>query len=180
MTKQKEELRKKTSEFQNMDKKQLILGSILGTIIGLTPFYFQLYKSVPKTKVWDTFLFTYNSGIYENSNTAMWLLSGKIIPLLLLLIWFFTNRHWWYHSLLVPIALYIYQIMGILNEDISYVDELNVMYLLPVMAIVIPSIYLMRAKIFNKINTVTKTDQDLEDELTYRPNSIWEKIKQYF
>jgi hypothetical protein len=48
------------------------------------------------------------------------------------------------------------------------------------MAIIIPSIYLIRAKLFNSINTINKTTQQLEDELAYKPKDIWEKIKQYF
>jgi hypothetical protein len=48
------------------------------------------------------------------------------------------------------------------------------------MAVVIPSIYLIRAKIFNKINTVSKTMEELEDEFKISPKNFWEKIKQYF
>ena len=36
-------------------------------------------------------------------------------------------------------------------------DEFHIIYLLPIMAIIIPSIYLIRAKMFNKINNADKT-----------------------
>ena len=66
MTKQKPELIKEKSKYQQQDKKYIIKGSIVATIIALAPLMFQLYKSVPKnTKVWDTFLFTYHSNYYE-------------------------------------------------------------------------------------------------------------------
>ena len=77
-------------------KRSLIIGSIIATVIAATPFMFYLYESVPETKVWDTFLFTFESHFYENANQAMWLITTKAIPLLLLFLWFFTCRHWWY------------------------------------------------------------------------------------
>jgi len=180
MTNQKQELTKQKSKSLEENKNILIKGSIIATIIALTPLYFQLYKSVPKTEKWNTFLFSYESVYYEDANVAFWILTGKLVPLLLLTIWFFTCRHWWYHALLVPIILYLYQIMGVFNDDVRYFDEVNFLHLLPVMAVVIPSIYLVRARIFNRINTVNKSIQDLEDELTIKPAGVWNKIKQYF
>lgn len=172
------------SEFRHTDKKKLdkglLTGSILATIIAITPFLFSLYEGVPSTKKWETFLFTYTSGGYEDVAIVAWTLTGKFIPLLLLLIWFFSNRHWWYHALLVPITMYIWQIVGVLNDDQSYFDELQLLYLLPIMAIIIPSIYLIRAQMFNKLNTADKSMEDLEEEFKIKPTTLWGKIKQYF
>ncbi|WP_053970001.1 hypothetical protein [Mangrovimonas sp. ST2L15] len=160
--------------------KSLIIGSIIATFIATTPFLFSLYENVPSTKTWETFLFTYTSGGYEDVNIVAWTLTGKLIPLLLLLIWFFTCRHWWYHAILVPIVMYSWQIIGLFKEDLSYVDELQLIYLLPIMAIIIPSIYLVRAQMFNKLNTVDKSMEDLEEEFKIKPTTLWGKIKQYF
>jgi hypothetical protein len=166
--------------FNKSDKKSLLIGSIVGTIIASTPYLFYLHLSVPSEQVWHTFLFDYDSKQYEDANAAMWVLTGKAIPLLLLLIWFFTNKHWWYHSLLVPIAMYVYQIFDFFNATISYVDDFQLIYLIPIMAIIIPTIYLIRARIFNKVNEATKTMQELEDELKISPRGFWDKVKQYF
>jgi hypothetical protein len=181
MTKLKQELTREKSKFQDKNNKSILIkGSIIALLIAITPIYFQLYKSVPKSKTWNTFLFTYNSLHYEDANVAFWVLTSKIVPLFLLNIWFFTCRHWWYHALLVPIILYVYQIMGVFNDDILYFDEVNFIHLLPVMIVIIPSIYLVRARIFNRLNTVGKTTQELEDELTFKPKTLWGKIKQFF
>ncbi|WP_272022498.1 hypothetical protein [Olleya namhaensis] len=165
---------------KKINRKELLLGSIVATIIAISPFFFSIYKSVPDQKIWNTFLFTFDSQYYESVNVLVWTLSSQIIPLLLLLIWFFSNRHWWYHSLLVPISLYIYQIIETVNSDLYFTDKNIIIYLLPIMIIVVPSIYLVRARIFNHLNTVDKTTQDLEDELTFRPKTFWGKVKQYF
>lgn len=166
--------------FLPKDKKGLILGSIIATLIASTPYLFYLYESVPDQQSWDTFFGTYTSNHYGSVFVLAWTLTGKIVPLFLLFIWFFTCRHWWFHVLLVPIAMYSYQIFSTLNDDQKYVDSNQLIYLIPIMAIIIPSIYLIRAQIFNKVNDATKSLQELEDEFKISPKTFWDKIKQYF
>lgn len=173
-------LTKPKSKFHPEDRKGLIVGSIIATLIAITPYLFYLYESVPSEKVWDTFLFTYDSGFYNDANVSIWVLTGKIVPLLLLVIWFFTCRHWWYHTLLVPISMYSYQIYTTIASDMRYFDSDQLIYLIPLMAIIIPSIYLIRAKLFNEINTVSKSLEELENEFKISPKNFWERIKQYF
>jgi len=183
MDKLKQKCKRRKENLSQTDKKisrSAITGSIIGTLIASTPILFSLHESVPSEKVWDTFLFTYDSSFWGDAKYAMWVITGKTIPLFLLFIWFFTNRHWWYHALLVPIAMYIFQIIITINGDSGYFDQFSILYMLPIMAIVIPSIYLIRAKMFNKINEVDKTMQELEEEFMYKPKSFWGKIKQYF
>jgi len=172
--------KQKSKPLKIKDKKSLLLGSVVATIIAATPFIYNLYSSVPDVKVWNTFLFTYESGWYESANVMAWTIMGKLIPIMLLIIWFFTNRHWWYHVLIVPIAMYIYQIIETFNDDVQFSEENNVLYLLPVMAIVIPSIYLIRAKMFNKINDANKTLEELEEEFKIGGKGFWGKFSDYF
>ncbi|WP_100611558.1 hypothetical protein [Confluentibacter lentus] len=174
-----QKLKDQKLKFQQTDKKSLVIGSIIATIIAITPYLFSLYESVPTTKSWDTFFGTYTSGNFENANVAFWIITGKAIPLMLIFIWFFTNRHWWYHALLVPIAMYIYQLISVFYDD-QYLDKFQLIYMIPIMAIVIPSIYLIRARLFNEINMVSKSMEELEDEFKMSPKNFWDKIKQYF
>lgn len=181
MDNQQHKSTKRRSKFlAENSNRSLILGSVIATFIAITPYLVTLHESVPDTKVWDTFLFTYDSIWYESAQVAAWTILGKLVPLYLLFLWFFTCRHWWYHTLLVPIAMYIYQIIGILNDDIKFADTNQFLYLLPVMAIVIPSIYLLRARMFNKINDADKTMQELEDEFKISPKGIFGKLRDYF
>lgn len=160
--------------------KTILLGSIVAILIAITPYLFSLHESVPKQKIWETILFTYDSASWEDANYAMWVITGKAIPLLLLLIWFFTCRHWWHHTIMVPIAMYIYQIYIVLDGDSVHTDELQLVYLIPLMAFAIPATYLIRARIFNKINNVDKSMQDLEDEFKVSPKNIFDLVKKYF
>lgn len=175
--------KRKLENFLQQDKKinkGLILGSTIATLISITPYLFYLYESVPSGKVWNTFLFNYSSENWEDVNYVMWLLTGKLIPLYLLFLWFFTCRHWWYHALLVPMAMYIYQIVVMMNDDTKFMDQVQLIYLIPVMAIVIPTIYLIRARIFNKINSANKSLEELEEEFKISPKNFWGKVKEYF
>ncbi len=162
------------------NKKSFIIGSLIATFVALTPYYFYIYKYVPEERLWVTSWFTYDSHSWEDANYVMWIFTGKFVPMLLIIVWFLSCRHWWYHVLIVPIAMYIYQIFGLFNENIGYIDEFQLKHLFPLMAIVIPLIYLIRARIFNRINTVEKSVQELEDELKIKPKSVFNFVKQYF
>ena len=182
---QNKQLKSKKNQCESSPKdtkisKGLVTGSIIATFIAMTPYLFSLYESVPKQRIWDTFLFTYDSSIWLDANYAMWVFTGKIIPLFLLFIWFFTCRHWWYHSLLVPISMYLFHIFQVFNAENKYLDEFQLIYMIPVMAIIIPSIYLIRARIFNKINDASKSLEELEEEFKISPKNFWGKVKDYF
>lgn len=173
MDKQQLKLTKqKSKSLVKANKKDLIIGSLIATFIAITPYLFTIYESVPAQQTWDTFLFTYTSPYYEDVQVLAWTLLNKIIPLLLLFIWVFTCRQWWYHVILVPISMYIYQIITILNDDLRFAETNQILYLLPVMAIVIPSIYLIRAKMFNKLNNADKTLEELEEEFKIKKPSF--------
>ena len=123
MDKQHHRLIKEKLKSQDKGKsKSIILGSIIATILAISPFLFTVYESVPDTIRWNTFLFEYYSPYYESARTMAWTLTTKIVPLMFLTLWFFTNRHWWYHALLVPMTMYVYQMIIILNDDMQFAD----------------------------------------------------------
>jgi len=74
--------------------------------------------------------------------------------------------------LLVPIAMYVYHIITIINDDLEFSEETQILYLLPVIAVVIPSIYLIRARMFNKLTDADKTLEELEEEFKITKRSF--------
>ena len=171
---------KSLSTVKSLSKKVIVIGSIAGTFIAASPFLYYTYIFVPDTPTWNNLLFTYHSGFYDNAQVGFWVLMGKVVPLLLLLIWFFTCKHWWYHAILVPIAMYGYQLGGVIAEESIKFDEYKLMYFVPLMAIIIPSIYLIRAQMMDKLNDAGKTMEELEAEFMIKPTTFWGKVKQYF
>ncbi|MDC8004032.1 hypothetical protein POV27_08205 [Aureisphaera galaxeae] len=144
--------------------------------IAATPFIFYTYKNFPSdTKVWETSFFTIETA-YHSVNTYAWFVVSKVVPLSLLLLWFFTCKHWWHWIILVPIAMYTFQLWGIFNES-QGLDEVELYYLLPLMMIIVPGVYLVRAKLFAKARGADL--KSFEEELGTN-RSLWGQIKDLF
>ena len=162
-------------QYHRTGRKSLLIGGILVIFIALSPILFYSYKSFPDSQVWETYFFTLETG-FPSWYAYAWYLSGKVIPLFLLLLWFFTCKHWWHWIILVPIAMYSFQLWGLINESGGY-DEMEIIYILPLMAIIIPSVYLIRAKLFNSMRGDDL--KSFEEELGQN-KSLWGQIKDLF
>jgi len=134
----------------------LLAGSIIAFCIAFSPYIFYLYEIFPSGPVWENSFFTYESKYYLNVTTAMWTYFGKITPLFLLLIWFFTCKHWWYHSILIPISMYAYQLILTFYEDVYmnqkiFLDTDGLIFLAPFFIGVLIIVYLVRIQIFDRV-----------------------------
>lgn len=83
---------------------------------------------------------------------------GKFLPFILILLWFLTCKHWWRHALIIPIGMFGFQIFNVLNDDAQFFDVVEVWYIFPMMMVIVPFIYLIRAKLFSEIQ-----GEDLEE-----------------
>ena len=174
MDKQNNKLHHQTS--QDRGKYSLVHGGIIVVIIASTPLLFYLYEDFPaNSQVWETFLFTLETNYASVSHLA-WYLTGKVIPLFLLLIWFFTCKHWWHWIILAPIAMYAFQLWGIINES-NQLDEVELIYILPLLMILTPAVYVIRAKLFDKVRGDDL--KSFEEELGQK-RSTWQQIKDLF
>lgn len=149
-TKQKKELINQKSNFQGTTKNKLIKSTIIAFLIAITPYIFYLYESFPVDRSWETSLFTFESNYYENVRMVGWVCMNKIIPLFLLILWFFTCRDWWYHVILIPIAMFAFQLIQAINDESRNFDELEIYWLIPIMMIIVPIVYFIRLKLFDK------------------------------
>lgn len=157
------------------DRKALFIGGIVVLLIAISPFIFYSYKSFPEVKIWETSFFKSETAFYSWFDYA-WYFVSKFVPLYLLLLWFFTCKHWWHWIILIPITMYAFQLWGIINEN-QNLDELEIYYILPLMMVLVPIVYLIRAKLFSKIRG---TDlKSFEAELMEK-KSTWQQIKDLF
>jgi len=151
-TKQNKELTEQRYQERQTDKKtSLFYGSLAAILIAISPYIFYLYTSFPETEIWKTTFFTFESYGFKNLNDFAWLFTSKFVPILLLVIWFITCKHWWYHVILIPIAMYSFQLFTVINDDKQYIDEVEIYWMLPIMMIVVPIVYLIRIKLFDKL-----------------------------
>ena len=164
---------KKTKNPDEISRKRksrsILIGSIVAIIIAITPYVFYTYRSFPSGNTLDLSFFVYESKYQESITTVMWLFMAKFVPLVLLVLWFFTCKHWWYHVILIPIAMYAFQIASLLYED-RYLDEVEIYWLLPIMMVIIPFVYLIRVKLFDK-HVLGIDLEEMERELnSYKQN----------
>ncbi|MGK0376438.1 hypothetical protein [Patiriisocius sp. Uisw_017] len=146
------------------DKKSLFIGGFVVLLIAASPFVFYLYKSFPEVKIWETSFFSLNTDFFSWFDFA-WYIVNKFVPLYLLLLWFFTCRHWWYWILLVPIAMYAFQLWGVINQS-KGLDEIEMIYIFPLMAFLVPFVYLIRAKLFSKLRGSKEFEAELAKDKT--------------
>ncbi|MBG42910.1 MAG: hypothetical protein CL530_02975 [Aequorivita sp.] len=155
----------------------LVTGSIIALIIAATPYIFYSYESFPQTKSWETFLFTYNANWYQEVYVSVWTMMGKFVPMLLLIIWFITCKHWWYHVILIPIGMFAFQLFSVINDDVGITDEVEIWWLFPIMLVIVPLIYLIKARLSNKL--LGKDLKSFEEELGAK-KSFLQQIKDLF
>ena len=56
----------------------------------------------------------------------------KIIFVLLTGLWFLTSQNWWKYAILVPFTMFLFQLSGVINAQMEYIDEFDFWYSLPV------------------------------------------------
>ncbi len=174
MTKQNNKLTEISSHYKT-DKKSLIIGGIVVFLIAITPFLFYIYESFPNTDIWETSYFNITTKFPDWYSFA-WYFTGKFIPLYLLFIWFFTCKHWWHWIILVPITMYAFQLWGVLNES-NNLDSLEFYYILPLMMVLVPFVYVIRAKLFTNLH---KDNLKTFEEELGKKQTIWQQIKDLF
>tara|TARA_R110002167_G_scaffold54785_24_gene156101 strand:+ start:165 stop:830 length:666 start_codon:yes stop_codon:yes gene_type:complete len=133
-------------------RKRFIIESVVILLIILSPFIFSLhsYLSRDSEATLNIFGFIIDRNGFPNIRTHVWFLLGKIVPLYLLIIWFFTSKQWWYHIILIPILMYAFQTFELIYGKDNTVDTENLFWLLPVCMVVIPFVYLIRIRLYDK------------------------------
>lgn len=143
-------------ENKNRIKKKIIVESLAVLIIAMVPIFFKLYEYFPGPGHENALgpisflgIEIRNNG-FDSIATNMWFYTQKVIPLLLFIIWFFTSKDWWYHILIIPIATYAFQLFELIFSDDYNIDTDNIWWLLPVCMVVIPFVYFIRIKLYDK------------------------------
>ncbi|WP_149275902.1 hypothetical protein [Pareuzebyella sediminis] len=143
---------KRPSKDKRKIRTRFIVESIALFLIIISPFIFKLHEYFPRDpEATIQFLgIEIDSNGFFDLNTYAWFLLGKMVPLLLLFIWFLTCKHWWYHVILIPLLMYAFQIFEVFYNNDKFVDTKNLLWLLPVCMVVIPFVYFIRIKLYDK------------------------------
>lgn len=133
-------------------KRKIVIESTLVFFIAISPFLYKIYDYLPENpEATITFLgMTIDNNGFPDISTYAWFLLSKFVPLYLFICWFLTSKNWWYHIILIPIAMYAFQIFEVLYSDDPYVDTENIWWLLPVCMFIIPLVYFIRIKLYDR------------------------------
>ncbi|NJB69765.1 hypothetical protein GGR42_000227 [Saonia flava] len=133
-------------------RKKIIIDSFIVFFIIISPFVFKMHEYVSEdpNATLKILWFTLDRNGFLDLSTYVWFLLGKLVPFYLFIIWFFTCKHWWYHIILIPITMYAFQIFEVVYSEDLFVDTENVLWLLPVCMVIIPFVYFIRVKLYDK------------------------------
>ncbi len=133
-------------------RKKLAIESVGVFFIAIAPLLFKIYDYLPaEPEATINFLgITIGNNGFESVSVFVWFIMGKIIPLYLLIIWFLSCKEWWYHIILIPIAMYAFQIFEEVFDSDNQIDTENILWLLPVLMVIIPVVYFIRIKLYDK------------------------------
>lgn len=133
-------------------KKRFVIEGFIALFIAISPLIFYFYKYLPQEAVSWTFLgITFTENNFGDVSTAIYFYLTKVVPLFLLIIWFITSKDWWYHAILIPIAMYSFQLFTVLNYSNSKrIDENEILYVIAVTMVIVPIVYFIRVKLVDK------------------------------
>lgn len=133
-------------------KRKIFIESTLVFFIAISPFIYKLYDYLPENPEATISLFgvIIDKNGFPDISTYAWFFMSKLVPLYLMIFWFLTSKNWWYHIILIPIAMYAFQIFEVIYSDDLYVDTENIWWLLPICMIIIPFVYLIRIKLYDR------------------------------
>lgn len=142
-------------------RTSLLIGSLMVILIISTPYLLYFYQNIPEDiKTLDTVFGPIKNGYYATVQVFIYTLFSKFVPLLLLFIWFVTNKTWWVHALIIPITVYLFQLIAVINDSELYVDEVEFIYTVPFLVVIVVILYFIRSKISIYIQAV-----DLKKEM---------------
>ena len=128
-------------------KSSLFIGSIITMVIVAIPYLLYVSQGISSdAETLDTFLGTLQGGYYGSVQGYVYWFFEKLVPLSLLIIWFITNRNWWVHAIIIPITVYLFQLISVMNDSVAYVDEVEFIYTVPIAVIIMVILYFIRSK----------------------------------
>jgi len=132
-------------------KRKIIIESIFAFIIAVSPIIHYCWKYMKANT--DTLEFLgmeFSRNGFDDVSSFFYYLLLKLTPLLLLIIWFVTSKQWWYHAILIPIAMYSFQLYSVLVYESGQVDENEILYIVVVTMVIVPIVYFIRINLVDK------------------------------
>ncbi len=96
------------------------------------PIIFYSYRLLPKDiKEIEALGYVFTSNYYESVRLLVWTLVGKFMPFIAFSIVFLRVKKTWSYSLFIPIGMYLFQMVRVVNDDAEFFDTIDFFYILP-------------------------------------------------
>jgi hypothetical protein len=139
---------------------------LLSLFLIATPFLFYIYKYAPADAAeWDTFFGVVKSGGFGSVQAYMHALFTKITFVSLTGMWFLTSTNWWKYAILVPLTMFLFQLSGVINYKIQYIDEFDFWYSLPAILPILFFLIYISYRISKRNSTSTDLKKDVDEEI---------------
>jgi len=159
----------KTPIMKNKRRVALFIGSVFAIVVFISPYFLYIHLSVSRDlESFESIFGLVEGGHYLRAQIFLYWFFSKFVMLLLLSIWFITNKHKWVYVLIVPIAIYLFQLINVINDGKKYfTDMIEFIHTIPVILLFMGILYFIRYKIGIYIHT---TDLKKEmDDIMNRP-----------
>lgn len=158
---------KTNTKFRQTDRRRnIITGVLLSLFLIATPFLFYIYKYAPADgKEWDTFFGLIDSGGFGSVQAYMHALFTKITFVSLTGIWFLTSNNWWKYAILVPLTMFLFQLSGVINYKIQYIDEFDFWYSLPAILPILFFLIYISYRISKRSISSDDLKKDVDEEI---------------
>lgn len=146
---------------------QFYFGLVVGLILLFSPFFYYLYRFIPEeVQSYKLFgLVTFTANQFYDAQSFVYNLFGKGIIFFALSVWYLTCKHWWKHAILPILIMTLYQLLGIINYSVSYIEEFNFYHALPVVIPII-ALYIYLANWLNKGIITVDLHEKIQHELS--------------
>lgn len=154
-------------KFRQTDRRRnIITGVLLSLFLTATPFLFYIYKYAPAdSKEWDTFFGSIHSGGFGSVQAYMHALFTKITFVSLTGIWFLTSNNWWKYAIMVPLTMFLFQLSGVINYKIQYIDEFDFWYSLPAILPILFFLFYISYRISKGSISSADLKRDVDEEI---------------
>jgi len=155
---------------KNTRKISLYVGSLITLIIVFTPYLLYIHQNIPDDlENYETIFGTITAGYYGLVISYVYMFFSKFVPFLLLFVWFITCKHWWAHAILIPLCVYLFQLISVINDANDYLDEVSFIYTVPITTIVIVILYFLRSKMSIYIQAVD-LKKEMDENMKFQKN----------
>jgi hypothetical protein len=159
---------KQNTKFRQTDRKKAFFsGVLLSLCLIATPFLFYIYKYAPAEPgaVWNTIFGKIEAGNFGNVQSYMHALFTKITFVLLTTIWFITSRNWWKYAILVPLTMFLFQLSGVVNHQIQFIDEFDFFYSIPLITPILLLVLYISYRISQRNAVAEDLNADANEEV---------------